>query len=62
MGLEHGKFAMSLLVVLLSRDGKREGSISYSASSMVTVSVRSLVLRWVSRCLQLLLVLKVVAF
>ena len=44
MGLEHGKFAMSLLVVLLSRDGKREGSISYSASSMFTVSERSLVL------------------
>ena len=43
MGLEHGKFAMSLLVVLLSRDGKREGSISYSASSMFTVSERSLV-------------------
>jgi len=44
MGLEHGKFAMSLLMVLLSWDGKREGPISYSASSMVTVAVRSLVL------------------
>lgn len=57
MGLEQGKFAMSLLVVLLSRDEKGEGSISFSASSMVTVSVRSLVLtshHWVTGYLQLL--------